>query len=280
MTGELASRLLGAGRSSFWAPEMNVFRWELIQRHDTGVGEGHALICDSQIRDWLLGKSTLDQNLVGAARLTEGRLPKLPEWPVDELVMWIDESLRLATPPRLRIIVVAPRGGGKRTFASAVARTLGMALLLIDSDSGTGDEANWTRFFLRAQRQVFLDTAAPVWIGERASQRRWPANQVLFPLQFVLCEPGVDVAPMAGVVDRVVRLPIPEVRTRERLWRKSSTAAADWQDDELRRLAEHHSVWPGDIERASYLGAQTPTDAAQSRARSRAIAVRPPRANS
>ena len=94
MTEELASRLLGIGRASAWTPEMNVFRWELIQRRDTGVGEPDALICDPQVRDWLLGKSTLDETLVGAAKLIEPRAPILPEWPVDEIGAWIDQSLQ------------------------------------------------------------------------------------------------------------------------------------------------------------------------------------------
>jgi hypothetical protein len=260
VTEELATRLLGIGRASAWPPEMNVFRWELVQRRETGVSEPDALICDPQVRDWLLGKSTLDETLIGAAKLAEPSGPELPEWPVDEIAGWIDQSLQHPEPPRLRIIVVAPRGGGKRTFASAVTRSLGMPLLVVDAD--TSDEANWTRLFLHAQRQVFLDTAALAWTGEAVLRRPWPATQALFPLQFVLCEPGSELAPITGAVDRQVHLPMPEAHTRERLWRQSSAKAAKWPKDELRRLAEHHTVWPGDIDRASRLGAHTPAEAA------------------
>lgn len=68
--------------------------------------------------------------------------------------------------------------------------------------------------------------------------------------------------PIAGAIDRQVRLPMPEADTRERLWQQSSEQAAKWPKDQLRRLAEHHSVWPGDIEHASRLGGHTPSDAA------------------
>jgi hypothetical protein len=260
LTEELASRLLGIGRANVWAPEMNVFRWKLVERHGAGLGEPDALICDPQIANWLLGKSTLDELLIGAAKLIEPRGLKLPEWPIDEIAAWIDKSLQPPEARRLRIIIVAPRGGGKRTFATAVARKLGMALLIVDAD--TADDSHWTQFFLHAQRQVFLDTAALAWAGETASRRPWPANQALFPIQFVLCEPGSEPTPLAGAIDRQVRLPMPEAQTRERLWRESSAEAAEWPDDELRRLAEHHRVWPGDIERASRLGARNPADAA------------------
>ena len=136
-----------------------------------------------------------------------------------------------------------------------------MPLLVVDADAS--DDSNWARFFLHAQRQAFLDSAALAWTGESVLRRSWPSNQALFPIQFVLCDPGSEPTPIPGAVDRIVHLPMPDVHTRERLWRQSSTEAAHWQDDELRRLAEHHTVWPGDIERAACLGARTPGQAAQ-----------------
>lgn len=260
LTEDLASRLLETGRSSAWVPEMNVFRWELIQRREVGVAEPNALICDPQIRDWLLEKSTLDEQLVGAAKLVEAEGMVLPEWPVDEIASWIYQSLSKPNGPRLRVVVVAPRGGAKRAFATGVAGKLNMPLLVVNSD--TTEESNWFRLFLHAQRQVFLDPAALAWTGDTASRRQWPSGQTLFPVQFVLCEPGAEPAAIAGAVDRHVRLAMPEAATREKLWRESSPVAAKWKVAERRRLAEQHSVWPGDIERASYLGADTPDSAA------------------
>jgi hypothetical protein len=78
-----------------------------------------------------------------------------------------------------------------------------------------------------------------------------------------LCEPEAEVKPKTGVIDRRVRLPMPEPATRERLWRESSPQAAQWPNDETRKLAAHHTLWPGDIEHAIRLGARTPADAAR-----------------
>ena len=261
LTEELAARLLGVDKASVWTAAMNVFRWELVQRRDAGVGEPQALICDPQIRDWLLGKSTLDEVLVGAARIVKSDGVVLPEWPVDQTVEWINESLKSEESSRLRIIVVAPRGGGKRNFASAIAANLGTPLLAVDSD--LFEEANWNRSFLHVQRQAFLDTAAIAWTGEAVSQRRWTAGQPLFPLQFVLCEPGSEPAPLTGTIDQTIRLPMPEAKTREALWRQFSPHGRRWPAAELRHLAEHHRVWPGDIRRAFQLGADTPAKAAE-----------------
>lgn len=258
LTEDLASRLLGYRGG--WIPEMNVFRWELIQRREAGVGEPHALVCDSQVKHWLLGASTLDELLIGAARLIESAGARLPEWPVNEITSWIQDALSKEKLPHLRLVVVAPRGGGKRTFSAAVARKLDMPLLLVNADNV--EDSLWPRVFMHAQRQVFLDTAALAWSGENTARRQWPAGQSLFPLQFVLCEPGAEPGPMPDTVDRYVRLPMPEPSSRELLWHQSSPAAARWPADERRRLAEQHSAWPGDIVRAGYLGAETPAKAA------------------
>ena len=260
LTEELAARLLMINQATAWTPEMNVFRWELIQRRETGIGEPGALICDPQIRDWLMGRNTLDEVLVGAARIMTANGDALPEWPVEGTANWIDECLRQPDAPRLRVVVVAPRGGGKRNFADAVATKLGMPLLLVEAD--TQDEASWRQRFLHAHRQVFLDTAALAWIGEAVSLRHWPAGQSQFPIQFVLSEPGAEPAPVNGIVDRLVLLPMPEAKTREELWRRSSKSARKWPATELAQLAEHHRVWPGDIQRAIQLGAHTPAEAA------------------
>lgn len=261
MTEDLASRLLGLGRAGVWRPEMNVYRCELVQRREMGAGEPAALLCDPQIRDWLGGQSALDELLVGAARLSPPRGTPLPEWPVAEVGEWVRQSLRGPDPDPVRVVVVAPRGGGKRTFATAVAHDLGLPLIVIDADAA--DDANWPRFFLRAQRQAFLDSAAPAWAGESVARRAWPSNQELFPIQFVLCEPDAEPKPKIGTLERRVRLQVPDVATRERLWRESSPDAERWPEEELHRLAAHHSVWPGDIEHASRLGARTANDGAR-----------------
>jgi ATPase family associated with various cellular activities (AAA) len=270
LTEELGSRLLSIDRAGIWTPEMNVFRWDLIQRHETATGEPTALICDPQIANWLLGRRTLDEALIGAARLVEASGSALSEWPVEEIATWIRESLEKAEPQSLRVIVVAPRGGGKRDFAAAVGQYLGLPLLIVDADQI--DESNWQRVFLHAQRQVFLDPTVLAWAGESSSRRSWPTGQLLFPIQFVLCEPGAEPAPFNSTVDRRVVLPMPAAATRERLWRESSAEAKRWPEDELRRLASHHTVWPGDISLAAKLGATTPSEASllvRSAARSR-----------
>jgi len=224
------------------------------------VGEPEALIIDRQIKDWLLGNSTLDDVLIGAVGLAESDSTILPEWPLTETVTWVQNSLKSNHTTRLRIVVSAPRGAGKINFAAAISERLGMPLLAVDSDGP--DETLWKRFFLHTQRQAFLETAALCWIGEVVTRQRWPGSQPLFPLQFILCEPGSEPPAVSGVTDRLIRLPMPEVETRAQLWRQRAPVARKWAPDDLRRLADRHRVWPGDIDRAIRLGATTPDEAA------------------
>jgi ATPase family protein associated with various cellular activities (AAA)/winged helix domain-containing protein len=259
LTDDLAARLLRLNDQGNWSPEMNVFRWEVIQRRDTGVGEPLALVCDPHIKEWLEGSTSLDEVLIGAAGIVELEGATLPEWPIEEVLNWIRQSFASRERIRMRVVVVAPSGGGKRTFAASVSAELGMPLLMVQVDSS--DDSNWKRIFLHAQRQAFLDSTVLAWKGN-ASLQAWPANQAVFPLQFLLCEPGFEPAEKNGVIDKTIRLSIPQPDTRERLWRESSPAAAKWAAEDVRKLAEQHSVWPGDIKRAIHLGALTPEQAA------------------
>jgi adenylate kinase family enzyme len=261
LTEELAARLLGLGRAGVWAPEMAVFRWDLVNRRDGGPGEPAALMCDPQIKDWLRGRNAIDSLLAGSVRVSGPNDKPLPEWPVYEVADWAAQSLRQGQSAPVRIIVAAPHGGGKRNFAAAVAERIGLPMLAVENDAP--EELLWPKFFQRMQRQAFLDGVAPAWTHEAVGRRPWPAVPTWFPLQFILCEPGTEPPPVTGIVDRKIDLPMPEAPTRERLWRESTADAARWPKDELRTLAERHRVWPGDIERAIQLGARTPGVAAR-----------------
>src|SRR2546425_3391737 len=104
--------------------------------------------------DWLRGKSSLDEVLIGAVGMAESNGSELPEWPIDEIATWTQESFRSVEQTRVRVVVVAPRGGGKGDFAAAVAAKLTMPLLAVDFDArGEGD---WERFFFHKQRPAFF----------------------------------------------------------------------------------------------------------------------------
>lgn len=258
MTEELAARLYGHGRCGVWPAESAVFRWELVLSATPNAGEPRALVCDPQVRDWLLGRPVLSDPLVGVARLHPARSP-LADWPIEQTLAWLRPALDGQPRARLRLQLSGPAGSGRRTFAATLARHLGLPLLVIDADQA--EDANWRHVFLHAQRQAYLDGCALAWVGESLSRRPWPQVVPDFPLQFLILEPGREVPPAPQLVEYRVHLPSPSSPERARLWREHLPEAGTWRRDEVEALAEQHRVQAGDIARAARLHPVSARDA-------------------
>lgn len=244
VTEDLAARLFHYGRSSVWRAESALFRWELVSIKDMGAGEPRALACDLQIRDWLRGEHALDESLVGIARLHEPQAP-LPSWPVRESVEFTNRTIHAESPDRLRFIISGARGSGRRTLAATISASLGLPLLVIEADQV--DDAAWPRVFVRAQRHAYLERRALAWIGESLSRRPWAPGVPMFPLQFVICEPGHEPPPISELVERKVKMPALSIEERKQLWRDYIPASNEWPREELEALASSYRVHVGDI---------------------------------
>jgi hypothetical protein len=258
LTEELASRLLMLPQEAIWPAQLNVFRWELIKKADNGPGEAQILLCDSQIKERLLGVNTLHPELVELVNLLETPGPTLPEWPIESSADWVSQALGQERSMPVRVIVAAPSGAGKQNFASAVAAKVGLPILAVHTE-GVDDKA-WTELFLRVQRQAFLDTAAPVWSGALTQRQFWPTGLNSFPVQFVLTDPAQEQRQIANAIDLTITLPMPEAATREALWRGTKLSAR-WSEKKVKALAERHAAWPGDIQRTLQLGVKTVEEA-------------------
>lgn len=260
VTEELAARLYGHGRCGVWPAESALFRWELVVPREISPAGPRLLVCDSQLRDWLIGKAVLSEVLSGVARLQAPQSP-LASWPVDDTAAWVARTLEGPPAGRVRIHLPAARGAGRRTFAACVADKLGLPLLVIDADQA--DDPQWRRLFIHAQRQAYLDGCALAWMGESLARRGWPRTVPDFPLQFVIAEPGQEPPATPHLVEHRLTLPPPSIAERAQLWRDHLPAAREWPADELNLLAERHRVQPGDIARAARLQPKRPAAAAQ-----------------
>ena len=260
VSDELAARLLGIGRVGPWVPDMKVFQWEWVVAREGAPGEPRALCIDPLAKAWIQDSPELDARLVGITqRLSLQRQP-LPEWPVTEVAAWIRTALGVANPSPMRVVVTAPRGAGRRHFATAVGAALNHRVLLVDADAI--DEGEWRRVYLKVQRQAHVEGAAIAWTGESLARRSWPSAVTSVPLHFVLCEPGSEPPASDRFTERRIALPMPGPATRHKLWREASPATAAWPVPEVVRLAEQQPAWPGDIMRAARGGARTPGEAA------------------
>jgi adenylate kinase family enzyme len=256
VTGDLAARLFHYSRAGIWSLELPLFRWELVNTKDMGPGEPRAITCDPYVRDWLAGRQTLDESLVEVARRYEPR-PPIGAWPIKETVAFINRALQGDTHNSLRLTITGARGSGRRTLAATISAAVGLPLLVVDADQV--EAQNWPRVFLRAQRQAFLDRCALGWVGESVTKRLWP-NVPLFPLQFVICEPGSEPAPISELVERNIRMPPLGISEREQLWREYIPDSKKWPKGELDSLAQTHRVHVGDIADAARARVTTSED--------------------
>jgi hypothetical protein len=243
VTEDFASRLFGYGRSGVWRADSALFRFELLASRENAPGEPRALLCDPQVREWMLGRSGLDESLIGVAQYRQPLAP-LGSWPVAEISQFLVQALNLQS-THVRLRIAGQKGSGRRTFAAILVTHLDLPLLVVDADGI--DDANWRSIFMRAQRQEFLDGYAIAWTGESLSRRVWPRGIPMFPLQFIICEPGQEIPALQDALKHNVTLPIPSISERESLWLQHIDAAETWPKESLRSLSERHRLLRGDI---------------------------------
>jgi AAA+ superfamily predicted ATPase len=244
VTETLVARLFGHGRCCVWSPESPLRTWGLVMEQEVAPGEPPMLTCDRLVRDWLLGQSDLDEHLVGIATLRPP-LPPLAEWPVRETARLFERMVNNGHTGRARVCISGPPGSGRRTLAACVSARLDLPLLTIDADRV--EEQDWQRFFVRVQRQAYLDRCALAWYGESAMRRTWPQVVSPFPVQFMTCESGQTLAPVPGVVDYRIEMPSPSLNERSELWRSYVPTAATWPERDFTALVARHRVTPGEI---------------------------------
>lgn len=256
---ELVARLFGHGRCLVWSAESPLRIWRLVDERELVAGEPPAIVCDRQVRDWLLGQNDLHARLVGVAQLVAPETP-LASWPVAEVVSFF---LRCADGEQIEhshARIAGLPGCGRRTFASVVAAELGLPLLAIDADQIA--EEDWVDVYGTAQRQAYLDRCALAWYGQRLSHRVWPQVAPPFPVQFIIADEGQTVAPIAKQACHQVHLPRLTIDERRRLWQHYLPGASSWPASALNHLATRHEVVVGDI---AALGRQQVSSAEQAR---------------
>ncbi|MET9761294.1 ATP-binding protein [Streptomyces sp. NPDC006372] len=259
---ELTARVFGHTTPGPISPESPLLTWRLVDRHAAPPGAPAPVVCDPQIVAWLLGRDHPDAALVGALEPAPLRAP-LTHWPVEATAEDVARVLAETPAARVRVVVRAPEGSGRRTFAALVAATAaGLPAFAVQGADGHGmpgpqgldvpSEADGEHV-LRVHRQAFLDGVAPVWRGTPPPHTAVPD---VFPLQFAATAPGRRPAPLPGVLDHVVDLPAPTTPDRRRLWHDHLPAAGSWPD--LDRLAARFRATPGEIAAAT---AAVPADA-------------------
>ena len=260
VTGELAARLYEQRRYSHCSTDSALFRWELVHEQQAGPGEPPALSLDPQMREWFGGLVSMPALLAGIVRPYQP-VEYLGRLPVAELASFVDQQINGDRPRRVRLVIEGARGSGRRTLAGAVCARLRLPLLLIDADEI--EDREWHRAYLLAQRQAFMEGLALAWHGDAFARRPWPGTLPPFPVQFALVETGCEVTPLAGVLDRRIRVVGLSAEERAAMWHRYLPESSAWPAGEFGVLAERYPVYPGDIIAAAASGASTAEEAVE-----------------
>ena len=238
-TAPLVARLFGHGLSLPLSTASPLVTWGLVREIEMGHGEPARLDMDPFIRNWLQGLTDLDEALTGITHI-QTCYPPLSRWPLKDTLHFIARTLKGEHLHNIRVFVSGPEGSGRRSFAAAVCRQLGLMLFSVAVDGIS--EANWPQTYKQAQRQAFLDRCALLWYGHSLWERPWPRNIPSIHLQFVIGEPHQHLKPQEGITDYRVELPhIPEEECIS-LWQQLVPAAAHWPRKELEGMVRRQQV--------------------------------------
>jgi len=243
-TAALCARLFGHGRTLLLTETSGLRLWGLVEEEALSPGEPPALALDPRILARLCGRGEPAAGLAAVMR-NEPPNPPLAGWPVAETARVAFANLGGAAPRPVRLVVRGQTGGGRTTFARAVAAELGLPLLALEADA-VPDEA-WATIHRLANRQAFLDEAAIAWRGRSLAAKPWPGRHPRFPIEVLILEPGQPAPPAAeGAAELEVILPSPDPGERRTLWLHHSPAAVSWPAGDLERLAAYE-VQPAEI---------------------------------
>ena len=220
LPGEIALRLLlGHGPTPVVRGGSPLLSWGLVDVVVFSPDEPPLFRADPAVVDWYFG--TLSASSIPLRRAPE--VPPLDEWRVAEHAQRIHGILAEQKP--VRIALVGRRGTGRASLAAAIARALGRQAISVDPES-LGQEAGYSTF-LRLQRLALLGDLVLVWRGAPAS---WPAALPVALLQAVTLEPGESLAPVDGIVDIDIPMPLLGEETLGALYRTYLPDVADQLD--------------------------------------------------
>jgi hypothetical protein len=231
VTVALIDRLFGHASPGWFGPGSALRVWSLLVERDAGGGEPVTLECDPAVKSYLLGSDELDSALRGIGGILTPR-PPLSSWPVDAAVRAVRGALEARPPVPVRLRIVGADGSGRRHCAAAMARGLGLALMVLNTDV-IADDA-WPSLFDAAQRWAWLHGVALCWSGHAALARPWPEHVPWFPLQFATASSETLVVPPPPcALDRAFSLGVPSLADLRAVWLAHAPAASAWGEAAL-----------------------------------------------
>ena len=256
-TPRLAARIFMTPPGSGWRRDGALARWRIVgcEEGDSSVAR---LVLDPGLRDWFAGGAYRDPALAGVLRPASLHEP-LDHWPVGATAAHLQRLVDTTPPTAVRVAVSGVEGVGRQSFATSVARKLGLTVIV--AQVGGAAAAAREALAVHVHRHGFLAGAAIVWRDTAAQPPALPADLAPFPVEFVLTGPVDALAPEPGRASLTVSLLPPDAEVRAALWRRYLPDATTWPEDKLRGLAARHRAPPGRIAAAAASAPRSPEEA-------------------
>ena len=215
-TEALARRLFDLPATPLWRPTSGLARWRSLDEIADPSGAQPVLRADPRIVDWYHGTLALSADLVDRCAIPALDAP-LPAWDFSAEAQIIGDVLQSGQ--AARVSLVGAQGSGRQLAARALARQMGLPVLLVRGDAL---EPPFEDAYIRLQRFALLSGRVPVWV---TPPRHWPAFRSPAPLQIVLSENAM--APGGGACfDYVIPQPAFGPDLRQAFWQSLSGGRA------------------------------------------------------
>jgi hypothetical protein len=241
------------------SPESPLRVWRIVAEHPFIDGPA-ALSLDAHVHAWLEGHHELTATLVSRARLLAASF-ELPSWALDAWARRLRDGLEAGHRWRVRL-TFRDAGPGDATAAEAIAagiaKRLGVLAMLVDVAGAAGDELHELNVY--AQRQAFLDRAAPCWTP--GADATCPREVVPFPIQFLL-KADARLPRDERLHDLEIPVALPTLVERRTLWLGAVPGASSWPAAALDDLSGRYEVTAGEVLRAAAASPRDAQEAAQ-----------------
>lgn len=209
--------------------------WDLLRDIAADATGPLTMVLDETIGDWLQGGDPIPALLRERMSIRRA-LPTPADWPLDDAVRFLQQSLAAGRDGPAMVEISGPEGSGRRSFATALGAAVSQEPLLVDlSGLSLPDAAAAVRL---AERAAMLSMRPLVWIG--AADVPMPEGRPRFPIQMEVLPPGKTPLPRHSCARHPVSLGPLSLAARTALWQQQ--LPAHWTDADIQRLAKSKPV--------------------------------------
>ena len=223
----LVSRLFGFGRHLSIDHGSPLFYWHIVHEIPNASSYSPILRIDRYIRSWILGNNVIDPDLSNVITPVTNH-PPLSNWPVQEYVNKI--SLNIEHGLKVRLLVSAEKGNGRKSFAANISTTFNKKLYTLKS--GLFHNGRIHSLEKNIQRQLILDDALFCNQIEHREDMTRPINHPYFDLTiFISTDKKIPFQLHEKEIEEIVLLPGLSLKDRKKFFEENIPETKNWSKE-------------------------------------------------